>query len=112
MGLIQCPRCSGDVDSAAQFCKRCGTSMAEAAPAVATGVMPALAASKGTGVLPLESSTTAGGSHFRWYILALVFFATTINYVDRQVWNIIGPFLADKYHISAPQWGILGSAFA
>jgi ACS family hexuronate transporter-like MFS transporter len=63
-------------------------------------------------VLPLESFHRPKESSFRWVILTLVAFATTINYVDRQVWNIIGPFLADKYAITAPQWGILGSAFA
>ena len=40
--------------------------------------------------------TTAPGSgarvgHFRWVICALLFFATTINYVDRQVIGILEP---------------------
>ena len=30
-------------------------------------------------------------THYRWVICALLFFATTINYVDRQVFGILGP---------------------
>src|SRR4051812_48327271 len=95
MGFIQCPRCAGDVDSAAQFCNRCGFEMSAAAPAVATAVMPPLAADRTSAPLPLEYNSQAPATHFRWYILALVFFATTINYIDRQVWNVIGPFITD-----------------
>src|SRR5258708_5489440 len=31
--------------------------------------------------------------HLRWYICGLLFFATTINYVDRQVLGILKPVL-------------------
>src|SRR5690349_3979643 len=62
--------------------------------------------------LPLDRGGRPATSRFRWTILFLAFLGTTINYVDRQVWNIIGPFLADMYAITKPQWGILGSAFA
>ncbi len=31
--------------------------------------------------------------HYRWYICALLFFATTINYVDRQVIGVLAPEL-------------------
>jgi ACS family hexuronate transporter-like MFS transporter len=67
-------------------------------------------------VLPLEYGGPDGRrpttSRFRWVILFLAFLGTTINYVDRSVWNIIGPFLMDNFAITKPQWGILGSAFA
>lgn len=36
--------------------------------------------------------------HLRWYILALIFLATVINYMDRQVISILAPVLADKKH--------------
>ena len=64
--------------------------------------------------LPLERELHGPptASRVRWMILGLAFLGTTINYVDRQVWNIIGPFLADMYGITKPQWGIIGSAFA
>jgi ACS family hexuronate transporter-like MFS transporter len=33
------------------------------------------------------------GANFRWTICALLFFATTINYIDRQVLGILAPTL-------------------
>jgi ACS family hexuronate transporter-like MFS transporter len=36
----------------------------------------------------------------RWGILALLFFATTINYIDRQVVGILKPTLAADLHWS------------
>ena len=32
-------------------------------------------------------------SHFRWTVCALLFFATTINYIDRQVIAVLKPTL-------------------
>jgi ACS family hexuronate transporter-like MFS transporter len=32
----------------------------------------------------------------RWQVLSLIFFATTINYIDRQVIGILKPFIADE----------------
>jgi ACS family hexuronate transporter-like MFS transporter len=33
------------------------------------------------------------GGRYRWVIVALLFFATTTNYIDRQVFGILAPFL-------------------
>jgi ACS family hexuronate transporter-like MFS transporter len=33
------------------------------------------------------------GGRYRWIIVALLFFATTTNYIDRQVFGILAPFL-------------------
>src|SRR4051812_26045392 len=64
-------------------------------------------------MLPLEYAAAARpATRFRWVILALAFSGTTINYVDRQVMNILGPYLSDLYKITKPQWGNIGSAFA
>ena len=38
--------------------------------------------------------------HYRWVICALLFFATAINYVDRQVFSILAPELQ---HIRKPE---------
>lgn len=38
--------------------------------------------------------------HLRWYILALIFLATVINYLDRQVIAVLAPVLADKHHFN------------
>jgi ACS family hexuronate transporter-like MFS transporter len=32
-------------------------------------------------------------THFRWVILGLLFFATTVNYLDRMVMGILAPDL-------------------
>ncbi len=34
---------------------------------------------------------------YRWTICALLFFATTINYLDRQVLSLLQPLLSDQY---------------
>jgi MFS transporter, ACS family, hexuronate transporter len=34
--------------------------------------------------------------NFRWRILALLFMATTINYIDRSILGVLGPTLRDK----------------
>ena len=34
---------------------------------------------------------------YRWTICALLFFATTVNYLDRQVLSLLQPFLAEKF---------------
>ncbi|HEY1789784.1 MAG TPA: MFS transporter [Verrucomicrobiae bacterium] len=34
---------------------------------------------------------------FRWVICALLFFACTVNYMDRQVLGLLKPFLSQKY---------------
>ena len=35
--------------------------------------------------------------NYRWRIVALLFFATTINYIDRQVIGILKPFRKVSY---------------
>lgn len=35
---------------------------------------------------------------YRWTICGLLFFATTVNYLDRQVLSLLQPYLADKFH--------------
>jgi len=44
----------------------------------------------------VTQSTAAAAApvgHYRWYICALLFFATTVNYVDRQVIGVLAPEL-------------------
>ncbi|MBZ5561770.1 MAG: MFS transporter [Acidobacteriia bacterium] len=36
----------------------------------------------------------------RWVMIALVFWATVINYLDRQTLSVVAPVLMDRYHIS------------
>src|ERR1051325_4507535 len=51
-------------------------------------------------------------THFRWVILGLLFFATTINYLDRMVMGILAPDLQKLYSITDVQYGWIQSAFA
>jgi len=49
--------------------------------------------------------------HFRWVICALLFFATTINYVDRQVLGLLAPVLQTKIGWDEIQYGYIVFAF-
>lgn len=51
------------------------------------------------------------GGHYRWRILALLFFATTINYIDRQVIGILKPFIADDLGWTEADYGYIVTAF-
>jgi len=48
---------------------------------------------------------------YRWRICALLFFATTINYIDRQVLGILAPGLQKEFGWSDSQYGLMVSAF-
>ena len=43
-----------------------------------------------TSVPPLSSPVVG---NYRWIVCALLFFATTVNYVDRQILSLIKPLL-------------------
>lgn len=61
---------------------------------------------------PHSSASPARTSRFRWVILGLVFFATTVNYLDRMVMGILAPDLQKLYHITDVEYGYIQSAFA
>jgi ACS family hexuronate transporter-like MFS transporter len=63
-------------------------------------------------VLPLEYAHRPQTSQFRWVILTLVFFAITINYIDRLVMGILAGDLQKLYRISDVQYGYIQAAFA
>jgi len=50
-------------------------------------------------------------SHFRWTICALLFFATTINYLDRQVLSILAKTLETDVGWSSTGYGYITAAF-
>src|SRR5690348_64629 len=71
----------------------------------------------GATVVELESQASAapaGGarSSFRWTICALLFAATTINYVDRQVIGILAPTLQHELGWTEVQYGQIVSWFS
>ena len=50
-------------------------------------------------------------SRYRWTICGLLFFATTINYLDRQVIGLLKPFLESDLGIGEAQYGYIITAF-
>src|SRR5207248_5469303 len=56
--------------------------------------------------------TTVGKiRNLRWYIGALLFFATVINYVDRQALSIAVPVLRDEFRLSNTDYSRIVFAF-
>jgi ACS family hexuronate transporter-like MFS transporter len=51
-------------------------------------------------------------SNYRWVVCALLFFATTINYIDRQILALIKPILDDQLHWTNEQYGLTTSFFS
>jgi MFS transporter, ACS family, aldohexuronate transporter len=47
----------------------------------------------------------------RWHICALLFFATTINYIDRQVFSILAPDLQKSIGWNEVEYGYIVTAF-
>ena len=50
-------------------------------------------------------------SSFRWYVCGLLFFATTINYVDRQVLGLLKPALEKEFGWREADYGWIVFAF-
>jgi len=48
---------------------------------------------------------------YRWRICALLFFATTINYIDRQVLGILAPQLQNDLRWSDSEYGLIITSF-
>lgn len=49
--------------------------------------------------------------NYRWKIMSLLFFATTINYIDRQVLGILAPQLQEQFGWSESDYGYIIMAF-
>ena len=47
----------------------------------------------------------------RWTVCALLFFATTINYIDRQILSLLKPILDEQLHWTNAEFGMVNSAF-
>ena len=50
-------------------------------------------------------------SHFRWVMLALLFAATSINYLDRQILSLLKPLLDQELHWTNAQFGWVNGLF-
>jgi len=50
-------------------------------------------------------------SNYRWTICALLFFATTVNYLDRQVLSLLHPLLEKQFNWTNSDYANITSAF-
>ena len=48
---------------------------------------------------------------YRWTICTLLFFATTVNYLDRQVLSLLKPTLEEKFGWTNSQYADIAAAF-
>lgn len=55
------------------------------------------------------SATPSG--HRRWLIIALLFFATTVNYIDRTMLGLLAPSLGKELNWSEDDYGNIVTAF-
>src|SRR5215213_10723346 len=69
-----------------------------------------LTETKGKGTL---SSSTANSTNYRWVICALLFFSTTINYLDRQVLSLTWKdHLVPEFHWTDSDYGTITALFS
>lgn len=57
------------------------------------------------------SPPMTGMTNYRWVIVALLFFATTINYLDRQVISLLKPILEKEFNWSESDYGNIVTVF-
>lgn len=59
----------------------------------------------------IGSAPAARHGHYRWWICGLLFFAATINYIDRQVIGILKPTLQSEFGWTEIDYGDIVFAF-
>jgi ACS family hexuronate transporter-like MFS transporter len=60
----------------------------------------------------MTPSSSPRATRYRWTICALLFFATTINYIDRQILSLLKPILDDQLHWTNEQYGMTTAFFS
>jgi D-galactonate transporter len=70
-----------------------------------------MAASSNKDSFNLKRGENMKKTNGRWLVVVLLFFATTINYMDRSILGIAGPSMMKDLSLSKVEFGILGSAF-
>jgi ACS family hexuronate transporter-like MFS transporter len=58
-----------------------------------------------------EAGRARSFGHYRWLVCSLLFFATTVNYVDRQILSLVKPMLDSELHWNNAQFGQVNAAF-
>lgn len=51
-------------------------------------------------------------TQYRWVICAMLFFATTVNYLDRQVLSLLQPMLEEQFHWTDNDYGTITAVFS
>jgi MFS family permease len=64
------------------------------------------------GTSPTRDTSRPPRGRYRWVICALLFFATTINYVDRGVLGVLAPSLQEEIGWTDTQYGDINAAFS
>lgn len=64
-----------------------------------------------TGSLLSTPPVTTKMTNYRWVIVGLLFFATTINYLDRQVISLLKPILEKDFNWSESDYGNIVTVF-
>src|SRR5215475_2963152 len=59
----------------------------------------------------MSQHTERVDGNYRWVICALLFLATTINYIDRQILALLKPILDEQLHWTNEQYGNVNSFF-
>ncbi|MDB6110164.1 MAG: major facilitator superfamily protein, partial [Pedosphaera sp.] len=60
---------------------------------------------------PPSQKGGSAATNYRWLICTLLFFATTINYIDRQILSLVKPILDRELGWTNEQFGLVNSAF-
>ena len=58
-----------------------------------------------------ETQTAANKSRYPWIVVALLFLATLINYMDRQILGLLKPDLSKTFHWTDADYGYIVAAF-
>jgi MFS transporter, ACS family, hexuronate transporter len=59
----------------------------------------------------VEAEPKSKLGNYRWGICALIFFATTVNYIDRSVLGVLNPTLRSEIGWTDQQYGYISAAF-
>jgi ACS family hexuronate transporter-like MFS transporter len=57
------------------------------------------------------AKAAAAIGRYRWLVCALLFFATTVNYIDRQILALLKPILDKELGWTNEQFGVVNAAF-
>lgn len=62
-------------------------------------------------VSSVAGRAATGVGRYRWFVCALLFFATTVNYIDRQILSLLKPILDTELGWTNEQFGKVNAAF-